>query len=45
MSPKSSVADARIEQPPVREQRDADQAGHAGDPADDDRQQLLEACG
>ena len=36
-------ADARIEQPPMRQQRDADQAEDAGNTADDDRHQLLEA--
>ena len=36
-------ADARIEQAPVRQQRDADQAEDAGDAADPDRHQLLEA--
>ena len=36
-------ADARIEQAPVGQQRDADQAEDAGDAADHDRHQLLEA--
>ena len=36
-------ADARIEQPPVRQQRNSDQAHQAGNTAGNDRQHLLEA--
>ena len=31
------AADARIEQPPMHQERDADEAGEAGNAADDDR--------
>src|SRR5215510_13121508 len=38
-------ADAGIEQAPVREKGDADEAEEAGDATDPDRQQLLETMG